>query len=346
MPLPLFLAIGAAAAGAAGAGASVHGAFKMKKASKIMKEARERNQRNVARFETHNKITSEAMDDLGQMELTTLAQFEKFTALIEQIQNRPEFKKYEKDGVEIPEYDPEELKKVSIGAGVLLGGLGGAAMGTAGGFAAAGAATAAVMALGTASTGTAIASLSGAAATNATLAALGGGAIAAGGGGMALGTTILGVTTLGFGLMVGGLIFSLTGSSISHKAELSMAQVKEAEDEINAICSYLAELRKTADKFKNIFDTVQKVYMRHLQHLDTIINFQKKTEWFEFTEAEKLLIENSVLLTGLLYKMCQVKLVLATEEENKLNEINYGEVEKAENEAKEFLAENDLYGMA
>ena len=74
------------------------------------------------------------------------------------------------------------LKKVSIGAGVLLGGLGGAAVGTAGGFAAAGATTSAVMALGTASTGTAIASLSGAAATNATLAALGGGAIAAGAG--------------------------------------------------------------------------------------------------------------------------------------------------------------------
>lgn len=345
MPLPLFLAIGAAAAGAVGAGSTVHGAFKMKKASKIMKEAQERNQRNVARFETDNKITSETMDDLGQMELTTLAQFEKFTDLIEQIQNRPEFKKYEKDGVEIPEYDPEELKRVSIGAGVLLGGLGGAAIGTAGGFAAAGAATAAVMALGTASTGTAIASLSGVAATNATLAALGGGAIAAGGGGMALGTTILGVTTLGFGLMVGGLIFSLTGSGISHKAELSMEQVKEAEDDINAICSYFAELRRTAEKFKNIFDTIQKVYVRHLQLLDTIINIQKRVEWSEYTEAEKRLIENSVLLTGLLYKMCQVKLVLATEEENKLNEINYGEVEKAESEAKEFLTKNDLYGM-
>lgn len=346
MPLPLFLAIGAAAAGAAGAGATVHGAFKMKKANRIMKEAQERNQRNVTRFETHNKITSEAMDELGRLELSTLAQFEKFTGLIEQIQNRPEFKKYEKDGVEIPEYNPEELKRVSVGAGVLLGGLGGAAMGTAGGFAAAGATTAAVMALGTASTGTAIASLSGAAATNATLAALGGGAIAAGGGGMALGATILGVTTLGFGLMVGGLIFNLTGSSISNKAKLSMEQVKKAEDEINAICSYLANLRRTAEKFKNVFSSVQKIYLRHLQHLDTIINFQKKTEWSEFTEDEKRLVENAVLLTGLLYKMCQVKLVLATEEENKLNEINYGEVEKATNEVEEFFAERDLRGMA
>lgn len=56
----------------------------------------------------------------------------------------------------------------------MVGGLGGALLGTAGGFAASGATTAAVMALGTASTGTAISTLSGAAATNATLAALGG----------------------------------------------------------------------------------------------------------------------------------------------------------------------------
>lgn len=53
-------------------------------------------------------------------------------------------------------------------------------------------------AYGTASTGTAIATLSGAAATNATLAAFGGGAVAAGGGGMALGTAAIGgIFTLG-----------------------------------------------------------------------------------------------------------------------------------------------------
>ena len=49
-----------------------------------------------------------------------------------------------------------------------------------------------VMALGTASTGAAIGGLTGVAATNATLAWLGGGALAAGGGGMALGSMVLG----------------------------------------------------------------------------------------------------------------------------------------------------------
>lgn len=49
-----------------------------------------------------------------------------------------------------------------------------------------------VTTFGTASTGTAIASLSGAAATNAALAVLGGGTLAAGGGGVAAGTAVLG----------------------------------------------------------------------------------------------------------------------------------------------------------
>ena len=117
-----------------------------------------------SRFEKENKLTSEAMDKLGKLELKILHSFSDFADVFEQIKNRPVFENYARNGVELPKYDGESLRDVSVGAGVLLGGLGGAALGTAGGFAAAGATTAAVMALGTASTGTAIASLSGAAA--------------------------------------------------------------------------------------------------------------------------------------------------------------------------------------
>ena len=73
-----------------------------------------------------------------------------------------------------------------VGAGALLG------WGTYGG----------VMALGTASTGTAIGGLSGVAATNATLAWLGGGSLAAGGGGMALGSIVLGGIIAGPALLI------------------------------------------------------------------------------------------------------------------------------------------------
>ena len=67
---------------------------------------------------------------------------------------------------------------------------GAGAIGSVGGVAASGAIIGLATMYGTASTGVAISTLSGAAASNAALASLGGGTIAAGGGGMALGTII------------------------------------------------------------------------------------------------------------------------------------------------------------
>ena len=265
-----------------------------------------------------------------------------FTNVFEKIQGRPQFKTYSKDGVNIPEYDSEELKKVSIGAGLLLGGIGGAAIGTAGGFAAAGATTAAVMALGTASTGTAIASLSGVAATNATLAALGGGAIAAGGGGMALGTTVLGAATLGVGLLVGGVIFSVTGSSLSNKADEAWSQMKKAEKEIDKICLYLKDLSNTALKYDKALSSVNKAYRNHLNTLTSIVETNKKTNWNEFTNEEKLLTENTALLVNLLFNMGKVKLVLTSENENVQNKVNTEEVNKIIENAEVFLNERQL----
>lgn len=219
MPLPLILGGLAAITGAAGVVNGVKGASKMKDANDIMKRAETRHKSNIEKFENKNKLTCSKMDEVGTRELTILKSFQQFADVVERIQGRPEFRGYRKNDVELPKYDAEELKEVSVGAGVLLGGVTGAAVGTAGGFAAAGATTAAVMALGTASTGTAIASLSGVAATNATLAAIGGGSLAAGGGGMALGSTILGASTLGVGLLVGGVIFNIVGGSLSDKAD-------------------------------------------------------------------------------------------------------------------------------
>ena len=221
MPLPIWLipvALKGAAvvAGAAGVGSAVHGAKKMKEANETMEWAKERHEENVAKFEKDNIKTSKDMDKLGKLELEILHSFGDFSEVFEQIKNKPVFEKYNKNGITLPQYDEKKLKEVSIGAGVLLGGLGGAGLGAAGGFAAAGATTAAVMALGTASTGTAIASLSGVAATNATLALLGGGTLAAGGGGIAAGTAALGAATLGVGLLVGGVIFNYTGNKFDY----------------------------------------------------------------------------------------------------------------------------------
>lgn len=327
MPLPLILGIGAAVAGVAGLGTGISGGVKMKRASDTVKMAKEIQEDAEKKLEQTNKRTTDKMDELGTLEMNILASFDRFCDAFEKIKNRPEFKEFDLEKYDIPKFESEELRNVSVGANVLVGGLGGAAAGTAGGFAAAGATTAAVMALGTASTGTAIASLSGVAATNATLAALGGGALAAGGGGIALGTTILGASTLGVGLLIGGVIFNFAGGKTSKKAEKVYDQAREIERETDKICDYLDELYSYADKYLNALRDVNAIYYPKLEHFENLV--KTTTNWREFTDRQKIMTENLVLLVGLLNKMCKVKLVLQSENKDELNKVNKAEIDSA-----------------
>jgi len=334
MPLPLIIGIGAAIAGVAGVGAGIRGGIKMKEASNTVKSAQRRNEENVARLEDSNKRTMETMDNLGKYEMEIISTFERFSTAFEKIKNLPSFNEIKKDNVTLSVFTPQEVKDAAVGASVLLAGLGGAALGTAGGFAAAGGTTAAVMALGTASTGTAISALSGAAATNATLAALGGGSLAAGGGGIAIGTGFLGGATLGVGLLIGGIIFSVAGSNVSDKTDKAWDKMMENEKKINSICDYLDKLENIAKSFHSALSKVNDVYMNHLVKLEAIIEEQKKRKFFltrlfskkvnynKFSDEQKQITKNTILLVGLLYEMCKVQLVEKTENSSELNKIN------------------------
>lgn len=338
MPVPLI--VGAAAlAGAFGAKKAIDGGTKMKEADDVRKLAQEIQNYAIERFDKKNAEVTGIMDEIGNRELEILKSFGTFSDLIEKIQGRPEFKPYKKGSANLPIYKSDEIRKVSMGAGVLLGGLSGAAAGTAGGIAAAGATTTAIMAFGTASTGTAISTLSGAALTNATLAALGGGAIAAGGGGMALGTMVLGGATLGAGLLVGGIIFNVVGSKLSEEAEEAYRQAKKTEEEVNEIVKYLDALISVATKFQETLFAVNDQYKMRLQMLEYTIDELGKIRWNDFTRSEKIMTENIVLLVGLLYKMCQVNLVVKNQDDNKMNAVNSKEVNRIVKEAKDVLSD-------
>lgn len=329
MPIPFIIGAVAVIAGATGVGSGIHGGVKMKEANDTMKLAESIQRNAVERFNKKNKSTTELMDSIGTQELNILKSFDEFSDLMEKIQNKPDFKKINRSGVTLPHYTPEDLKDVSVGAGVLLGGIGGAGAGAAGGFAAAGATTSAVMALGTASTGTAISSLSGVAATNATLAALGGGSLAAGGGGMALGTAVLGGATLGIGLLVGGIIFNATGSHLSDQADKAYSQARDTERKVNSIVSYLEELSSAGRNFQSVLTKVNENYTQRLGILDNIVNFSEKTDWNDFSEKEKMLTQNLVLLVGMLYQMCKVQMVLKTDDQNGINKVNHAAIDRA-----------------
>ncbi len=322
MSISVLLLGASALAGAAGVGGIAKGGSQVVKANSTMKELQVQHQQNLARLEKRNKECVRDMDKLGRKELEILKSFQEFSNVFEKIKNRPEFDKIQKQGVCLPQYNGEELKKASVGANTLLGGLGGAAAGTAGGFAASGAATAVVMALGTASTGVPIASLSGAAATNATLAALGGGSLAAGGGGMALGTTVLGAATLGVGLLVGGVIFGITGGKISSDAKKAQKEIEKETLQTEEICNYLLDLQGTANRYGRKLDEVSGMYHEHMEKLKWMVVMQGRADWDWYTEPEKRLVNNTALLVKLLYNMCKVELVQKSEEEDAVNTIN------------------------
>ena len=323
MPLPLIIGVVALAAGLTGTGNAVAGGVKLHHANKTAKEAKQRHDTNIQKLKSKENTCDTAMDKLGKTELEILDSFDKFSELFARIKNAPEFGEIDTGTVKIEKFDNKKIKEVSVGAGTLLGGIGGAAAGTAGGFAAAGAAYSAVLAFGTASTGTAIGTLSGAAAESAALAALGGGSIAAGGGGVALGTAILGGTTLGVGMIIGGTIFRITGSKISKRADEAWQQTIEAENKTNQAFEKLDLMQTLAEKYTYSLLQIYDVYSKKLINMDYVIN--KKTDWKNFDEEEKLLIQNTVLLVQLLYTMCKVKL-LKTEDGAENNSVNAEEI--------------------
>ena len=340
MPLPLILFAGAAAAGSAGIFNAAKGTQKMVQSNKDKKEIDQKHTSNMEYYKEVFDETTKNMDTLGEYEFMVMSEFEEFSDLIERIKNRPEFGEIIPDGFGLPEYTIAELKDIAVGAVAVASGIGGVATGTFGGFAAAGATCAAVMALGTASTGTAIASLSGAAATNATLAALGGGAIAAGGGGMALGTTVLGATTLGVGLMVGGIIFNIAGNSIKGKIEEAREVVDKETEEVAKVCDYLLELNSASMNYLNTLSIVKKIYDKHFARLEYTVVVENKTDYREFTQIDKIAFQNTVLLVGILYDMLKVKIVEKVDEEH--NKVNSEPMNACVLKAKDFLKKDPL----
>ena len=123
--------------------------------------------------------------------------------------------------------------------------------------------------IGTASTGTAISSLSGAAATNATLAWFGGGSLASGGGGMALGSLVLGGVALGSALMVGGFIVAEKGDEALIKAKEYQSQVNQAIIQIHSATSFLKQVEKRITDLSNIVRSLDNRIIQILNKLES-----------------------------------------------------------------------------
>lgn len=183
----------------------------------------------------------------------------------------------------------------------------------------------AVGVLASASTGTAISSLAGAAATNATLAWLGGGSLAAGGGGIALGTTVLGGLVAIPAIVVGGFVLNAKSKEALENAKANRAEVNKVIAEadaaiaaMNVIFSRCNQMRETITrlgshldrlntKLENIIDEYLRKYFyqrwidsikRFFARVLSMVNLKtphwlarpRKVDYSKFSEEEKKFI--------------------------------------------------------
>jgi hypothetical protein len=155
-------------------------------------------------------------------------------------------------------------------------------------------------AIGTASTGTAIGTLSGAAAESATMAWLGGGSLAAGGGGVALGTAALGFVTIGPTMLIGGL-------TLNSQGEKALTKAREHEAKVAVAIEDLATFRSSLDRMDTRIDEAAGVLSRLVQRAQDALSV---LEGLEFDPAEHVTeFQRALSLTFAVRDLCKVSLL-------------------------------------
>ena len=105
--------------------------------------------------------------------------------------------------------------------------------------------------------------------------------------------------------------------------------MKEAEQKIDRICSYLNDLKSAAIKYTKSLTTVRDKYNEIFGYVTYTVNNLHKTDWNDFSKEERIATQNAVLLVGLLYKMCQVSLVNKAKDEDDMNSVNHGAIDES-----------------
>lgn len=288
--IPIILGAAALASAASGAFAGVTGVANMNEANEIGERAQKRHECDVSQLKADWKVTNKLAEKYGQLQLDVLIRtIGRFVAFIERIGQRNKASEKEflegLDGISVQQL--KEYKAAAIEAeqffqggaktiGVAAAGYGGA-MGLA-------------TSIGVASTGTLIGSLSGAAAWNATLAWLGGGALAAGGGGMALGSVVLGGITVGPAVLIGGFVLAGEGEKALTKAREYEAEVNTAIAKIEATKDFMQQVKRRITELSDLVESLNTYAVLGLNELEFQPSFDKNRDASKFQQLGLLVI--------------------------------------------------------
>ena len=82
---------------------------------------------------------------------------------------------------------------------------------------------------------------------------------------------------------------------------------------------------------------INKKYEQNFDVMFSVVNDLGIQDWNQFSPEAKRATKNAVLLVGLLFKMCKVKLVKKAEQKDAMNEINEVEITESLQEAEQVF---------
>ena len=287
MPAPLIFGGLALVAGAAGVVKGIKGISDSAEADDVQKQAEQmitvaNKNLEKAREKANNKITN-----LGKLKLDVWStDIREFVDLFSQIHNinLTEGKGLEElRSIGFTENTIASMKSTSISAQSILGsGLAGVGAGALLGWGTYGG----VMALGTtATTGAAIGSLGGIAAQNATLAWLGGGALSVGGGGMALGSAVLGGIVAGPALLIAGGIFESKAKEKLNNAYSNLAEASMIAGKLEFACDELDVISKNTKQIHGLIEKLSSIQKASNKKMRDVINLEK--DWNKMSVSDQ-----------------------------------------------------------
>lgn len=307
MPLPIIIGAATLAAAAYGAKKGYDGYQKKSDADDIVAAAQKNYDSQKLIFDGKERYSALALQMLGELELKIGQEFNEFKTLANDL-----LEKINKNGkkqdlsIHIPKHQLEKIEQYTVSAVSVLGTIAGAgAASAATGFAVYGG----VMALGAASTGTAISALSGAAATKATLAAIGGGSLATGGLGIAGGTAILGAAVTAPVLAIAGWAYDSYGEESLKNAHKIKGEVNNAVAKLMKAGEMLDDASRYAESIKSTlhFIFIQfEGYFQELKNINSFIEDIKNRGVDAEREIERMgsdiikVVENGYMLAAIL----------------------------------------------
>ena len=286
--IPLILGATALASAAFGGVKAVEGVSNMNQAKEIGDRAQKCHEDAVNELEADWKATNKLAEEYGQLQLDVIMRtIGRFVAFIERTgqQNKKTEKEFLEglDGISV--HQIKEYKTAAMEAKQFFEGGAKAIAAAAVGY---GGAMSLATSVGVASTGTLIGSLSGAAAWNATLAWLGGGSLAAGGGGMALGSLVLGGITVGPAVLIGGFALAGEGEKALAKAREYEAEVNIAITKIKAAKDFIHQVKRRINELSELVESLNTRAVLNLNELESFPSFEKDRDANKFQQVALL----------------------------------------------------------